>query len=68
MIFKGRKLKKEEFRDKLAKRLAMSRGLRCSEGHYKRADFLMKEGIYDEYLLTFKKESPKAKKKSEEKG
>tara|TARA_R110002074_G_scaffold157492_4_gene314415 strand:+ start:1196 stop:1393 length:198 start_codon:yes stop_codon:yes gene_type:complete len=65
MIFKGRKLKKEEFRVKLAKRLAMSRGLRCSEGHYKRADFLISEGMYEEYLSKFKKESPKAKKKSE---
>ena len=66
MIFKGRKLKKEEYREKLAKRLAMSRKLLLTDKHYQQADSLIKDGAYEAYLETFKEKATKGKAKSKE--
>lgn len=64
MIFKGSKLTKKEYTIRVAKRLAKRANVRANKKHFDRAEQMVKDGAYDDYVKTLKK----PKKASEDLG
>ena len=55
MYFEGAKLDKKTFTEKLSKRLAMKARVSTTQKHIDRAEQLVKDGAYDDYLKQYEK-------------